>query len=136
MSDEQATLAATPRKTLVGFARVPLKAGESKNVTFTVTTQQLSLVVGKDGKREVRPGSLQIQVAATSRWPARSPRRLRSPVRPSLRSITSLRRWCSREQTNKMLNARTPYVQPRQLMLVGAVVALLGCSPPATSIHF
>jgi hypothetical protein len=66
MTDEQATLASTPRKTLVGFARVPLKAGESKNVTFTITTQQLSLVVGKDGKREVRPGDLQIQVGGSS----------------------------------------------------------------------
>lgn len=66
ISDEQATLAATPRKALVGFARVPLKAGESKQVTFTITTQQLSLVVGKDGKREVRPGALQIQVGGTS----------------------------------------------------------------------
>ncbi len=66
ISDEQATLLATPRKTLVGFARVPLKAGESKNITFTVTTQQLSLVVGKDGKREVRPENLQIQVGGNS----------------------------------------------------------------------
>ena len=66
MTDEQATLAATPRKTLVGFARVPLKASQSKNVTFTVTTQQFSLVVGKDGKREVRPGNLQIQVGGSS----------------------------------------------------------------------
>jgi beta-glucosidase len=66
MTDEQATLAATPRKALVGFARVPLKAGESRKVTFTITTQQLSLVVGKDGKREVRPGKLQIQVGGSS----------------------------------------------------------------------
>jgi beta-glucosidase len=66
MTDEQATLAATPRKALVGFARVPLKAGQSKKVTFTITTQQLSLVVGKDGKREVRPGNLQIQVGGRS----------------------------------------------------------------------
>ncbi len=66
MSDEQAVLLATPRKALVGFARVPLKAGESKNVTFTVTTQQLSLVVGRDGKREVRPGNLQLQVGGSS----------------------------------------------------------------------
>jgi beta-glucosidase len=66
MTDEQATMAAIPRKTLVGFARVPLKAGESKNVTFIVTTQQMSLVVGKDGKREVRPGELQIQVGGSS----------------------------------------------------------------------
>jgi len=66
MTDEQATLVATPRKILAGFARVPLKAGESKNVTFTLTTQQLSLVVGKDGKREVRPGNLQIQVGGSS----------------------------------------------------------------------
>ena len=66
MSDEQATLLATPRKSLAGFARVPLKAGESKNVTFIITPQQLSLVVGKDGKREVRPGNLQIQVGGSS----------------------------------------------------------------------
>ena len=66
MTDEQATLAATPRKTLVGFARIPLKAGESKNMTFTITMQQLSLVVGKDGKREVRPDNLQIQVGGSS----------------------------------------------------------------------
>jgi beta-glucosidase len=66
MTDEQATLASTPRKTLVGFARVSLKAGQSKNVTFTITTQQLSLVVGKDGKREVRPDKLQIQVGGSS----------------------------------------------------------------------
>jgi beta-glucosidase len=66
MTDEQATALATPRKALVGFARVPLKAGESKKVTFTVTTQQLSLVVGKDGKREVRPGNVQIQMGGNS----------------------------------------------------------------------
>jgi len=66
MTDEQATLAATPRKALVGFTRVPLKAGESRKVTFTITTQQLSLVVGKDGKREVRPGGLQVQVGGSS----------------------------------------------------------------------
>ena len=66
MSDEQATLLATPRKTLVGFARVPLKAGQSRNVTFTITTQQLSLVVGKDGKREVRPETLQVQIGGSS----------------------------------------------------------------------
>ncbi len=65
-TEEQATLVATPRKMLVGFARVPLKAGESKKVTFTITTQQLSLVVGKDGKREVRPGNLQVQVGGRS----------------------------------------------------------------------
>ena len=65
-TDEQATQIATPRKALVGFARVPLKAGESKKVTFTITPQQLSLVVGRNGKREVRPGSLGIQVGGSS----------------------------------------------------------------------
>lgn len=65
-TDEQATLVATPHKALVGFARVPLKAGQSRNVTFTITTQQLSLVVGKDGKREVRPENLQVQVGGSS----------------------------------------------------------------------
>jgi beta-glucosidase len=66
ITDDQATLLAAPRKALVGFARVSLKAGESKSVTFIITTQQLSLVVGKDGKREVRPGNLQIQVGGSS----------------------------------------------------------------------
>ena len=65
-TEEQATQIATPRKALVGFARVPLKAGESKRVTFTITTHQLSLVVGKNDKREVRPGNLQIQVGGSS----------------------------------------------------------------------
>jgi beta-glucosidase len=64
------TMMAAPRKSLVGFVRVPMKAGESKNVTFTVTTQQLSLVAGKDGKREVLPsnlqGNLQLQVGGSS----------------------------------------------------------------------
>jgi beta-glucosidase len=77
MTDEQATLAATPRKTLVGFARLPLKPGESKKVSFTITTQQLSLVVGKDGKREVRPGNLQIQVGGSS---ANVPGTLTQPI--------------------------------------------------------
>jgi beta-glucosidase len=66
MSDKQATLLSTPRTALVGFARITLKSGESKAVTFTITTQQLSLVVGKDGKREVRPEKLQIQVGGSS----------------------------------------------------------------------
>lgn len=66
VSDDQATLAATPRKALVGFQRVPLKAGESKTVTFTITSQQLSLVVGKNGKRQVLPGRLQLQVGGSS----------------------------------------------------------------------
>lgn len=35
-------------------------------MTFTVTPQQLSLVVGKDGLREVRPEKLQIQVGGSS----------------------------------------------------------------------
>jgi beta-glucosidase len=76
-TDEQATLIATPRQALVGFARVPLKAGESKKVTFTITTLQLSLVVGKDGQREVRPGDLQIQVGGSS---ANVPGTLTQPI--------------------------------------------------------
>jgi hypothetical protein len=65
-ADEEATLLATPRKTLVRFARLPLIAGQSRNVTFTITTQQLSLVVGKDGKREVRPETLEVQIGGSS----------------------------------------------------------------------
>ena len=35
MSAAQAVQAATPRKTLVGFQRVPLQPGEQKTVVFT-----------------------------------------------------------------------------------------------------
>ena len=38
----------------------------SSAIAHTVTTQQLSLVVGKDGKREVRPENLQIQIGGSS----------------------------------------------------------------------
>ena len=42
------------------------KPAKARTVTFTVTTHQLSLVVGKDGKREVRPGNLQVQLGGSS----------------------------------------------------------------------
>ena len=35
-------------------------------MTFTVMPQQMSLVVGKDGLREVRPEKLQIQVGGSA----------------------------------------------------------------------
>ncbi len=41
--------ALAPLKALKGFKRIPLKAGESKTLSFTLTPEQLSLV-GEDGK--------------------------------------------------------------------------------------
>jgi beta-glucosidase len=65
LSPQQAALAATPRKMLVGFQRVPLMPGEQKTVIFTVTSQQLSLV-GPDAKRSISPGEVTFQVGGTS----------------------------------------------------------------------
>src|SRR5262249_3265423 len=65
LTDSEATQASTPRKQLVGFLRVPLKAGEQKQVSFTITPQQLS-VAGAGGNRIVNPGNVTIQVGGTS----------------------------------------------------------------------
>jgi beta-glucosidase len=65
MSAAQAVQAALPRKSLAGFQRVALMAGEEKTVTFTVTAQQLS-IVGEDSGRVVRPGEVTFQVGGSS----------------------------------------------------------------------
>lgn len=56
---------ATPVRTLKGFARVDLKAGESKEVTMTLTPEHLSLV-NHDMKRVVEPGEFEIMVGSSS----------------------------------------------------------------------
>jgi beta-glucosidase len=58
-------LAAQPRKTLVGFLRVPLEPGEQKTVAFTLTPHQLARVDGK-GKRVLAKETLQVQVGGNS----------------------------------------------------------------------
>jgi beta-glucosidase len=54
-----------PHKALVGFLRVPLQAGESKTVEFTVTPQQLS-TVDESGKRMVQPETITLQAGGSS----------------------------------------------------------------------
>jgi beta-glucosidase len=58
-------LASQPRKTLIGFLRVPLEAGEQKNVSFTITPHQLARVDAK-GKRVLVTETVQVQVGGSS----------------------------------------------------------------------
>ncbi|QSB17446.1 glycoside hydrolase family 3 C-terminal domain-containing protein [Natronosporangium hydrolyticum] len=52
---------ALPVVRLVGFARVPLAAGESRLVTLTMPTD-LASFTGRDGQRIVEPGSLELRL--------------------------------------------------------------------------
>jgi beta-glucosidase len=50
-----------PHKTLAAFERVPLKAGEKKTVSFTISKDQLSSVT-EQGEKVVNPGEYTISV--------------------------------------------------------------------------
>jgi hypothetical protein len=54
-----------PVKELKAFGRVELRAGESARVTFEVPTDMLCFT-GKQGRRIVEPGELELQVGASS----------------------------------------------------------------------
>ena len=54
-----------PVKELKAFGRVELGAGESARVTFAVPTDMLCFT-GKEGRRIVEPGELELQVGASS----------------------------------------------------------------------
>ena len=54
-----------PVARLVGYARVPLRPGEARRVTFRVHAD-LSSFTGRDGRRVVEPGELELQLAASS----------------------------------------------------------------------
>ncbi|WP_250721860.1 glycoside hydrolase family 3 N-terminal domain-containing protein [Bacteroides fragilis] len=54
-----------PLNTLVAFQRVPLKAKESKKVTFTLSPEQLKMVNDK-GKKELLKGSYQLTVSSAA----------------------------------------------------------------------
>jgi beta-glucosidase len=54
-----------PVKQLTGFARVPLEAGEAKDVTFTVHTDRTAFT-GRDLTRIVEPGELEVLVGTSS----------------------------------------------------------------------
>ncbi|MDY7086817.1 MAG: glycoside hydrolase family 3 N-terminal domain-containing protein [Actinomycetota bacterium] len=54
-----------PVKQLTGFARVPLEAGEAKDVTFTVHTDRTAFT-GRDFSRIVEPGELDVLVGTSA----------------------------------------------------------------------
>ena len=54
-----------PVQRLIGFARVPLNAGASARVRFTVPAD-LAAFTGRDGRRIVEPGALQLRFGASS----------------------------------------------------------------------
>lgn len=56
---------ATPIQLLKGFSKVFVKAGETKQVTMTLTPEHLSLI-NKQMKRVVEPGAFEIMVGSSS----------------------------------------------------------------------
>ncbi|WP_250035492.1 glycoside hydrolase family 3 N-terminal domain-containing protein [Paractinoplanes maris] len=54
-----------PVKQLTGFARVPLEAGEAKDVTFTVHADRTAFT-GRDYSRVVEPGELDVLVGTSA----------------------------------------------------------------------
>ncbi|WP_349290915.1 glycoside hydrolase family 3 N-terminal domain-containing protein [Actinoplanes solisilvae] len=54
-----------PVKQLTGFARVPLEAGEAKDVTFTVHADRTAFT-GRDFSRVVEPGDLDVLVGTSA----------------------------------------------------------------------
>ncbi len=54
-----------PVNRLIGYARVPLDAGESVSVTFDVPAE-MSSFSGRDGRRIVEPGALELRLGASS----------------------------------------------------------------------
>jgi len=60
-----AASAPVPIRTLVGFDRVSLRAGEKRTVTFTITPRQMSLIDDR-GKRVIEPGEFLLKVGDLS----------------------------------------------------------------------
>jgi len=54
-----------PVKELKGFAKVHLEPGEKKRITFTLSAELFSFI-GRDGRRVVEPGQLDIAVGSSS----------------------------------------------------------------------
>lgn len=55
----------TPVKELKGFARIAVKAGETQNVSMTLTAEHFSLI-NKNMKRVVEPGEFEIMLGSSS----------------------------------------------------------------------
>lgn len=62
---QEHTSVTTYEMNLCGFQRVHLKAGESKEVRFTIPSSALE-IIGRGGKREVEPGAFQIMIGSSS----------------------------------------------------------------------
>ena len=60
-----AASAPVPLRNLVGFERIPLRTGEKRTVTFTITPRQMSLI-DNDGKRVIEPGEFLINLGSVS----------------------------------------------------------------------
>jgi hypothetical protein len=58
--------AAQPVLALVGFQRVPLKAGETREVRFSLTSADLA-ITDAEGRRVSAPGDVRVYVGASSR---------------------------------------------------------------------
>ena len=70
-----------PVRQLAGFARVPLEAGEAKDVRFTVHTDRTAFT-GRDLTQIVEPGEIEIQVGTSAAdLPCRGTVTLTGPVR-------------------------------------------------------
>ncbi len=70
-----------PVSRLIGYARVPLEAGQARQVTFTVPADLCSFV-GLNGRRIVEPGDMELRLGASSadvRYTV--PARLTGPLR-------------------------------------------------------
>jgi len=71
-----------PVTRLIGYARVPLAPGEARRVTFDVSADA-SAFTGRDGRRVVEPGDLELRFAASSADVRHAVRvRLVGPERP------------------------------------------------------
>jgi beta-glucosidase len=60
-----AASAPVPIRALVGFDRIPLRAGEKRTVTFTITPRQMSMIDDR-GKRVIEPGEFLLRVGDLS----------------------------------------------------------------------
>ena len=63
--NDRVSSVATPVQLLKGFSKVLLKAGETKQVSMTLTPEHLSLI-NKEMKRVVEPGEFEIRVGSSS----------------------------------------------------------------------
>jgi beta-glucosidase len=62
---DTAASAPVPIRALVGFDRISLRPQEKRNLTFTITPRQMSLIDDK-GKRVIEPGEFSIAIGGLS----------------------------------------------------------------------